>query len=150
MDAQIGFVDSIDGELAYVSFATKRECERCGACSSDAQKRAQRLLARNDAGAGVGDRVRVESSNKAMLAISFVVFALPICAAFAGLGAGALVAAATGANKAALSGILAAVFFLAAIGFAIAYDRRARRTASTVLRIVGVIAQEAALEGLPC
>lgn len=137
MEAQIGFVDSLEGELAYVSFATRGECEKCGACSGG--KGGGRLLARNDAGASVGDRVRVESSGRAMIAIAFVVFALPICALFAGLGAGSLVAAAVGANAAAVGGVGAALAFAAAVAAAIAYDRRSKKESSTVVRIVDVL-----------
>ena len=143
MDSEIGIVESTEGALAYVAFATKAECEKCGACGGSGGS----LLARNDAGASVGDRVRVESSNRAMLAVSAVMFLLPVAAIFSGIGLGELLGPAARIPSPLAAGVLAALGLAASLAFAVACDRKARRRSSTVVRIVGIFGPADGAEG---
>jgi sigma-E factor negative regulatory protein RseC len=132
LNSEIGIVESTQEGMAYVAFATKAECSRCGACGGAGG----RLLARNEAGAEIGQTVRVEASDGAMVSVALVMFALPALALFAGIGLGALAGKAFGIPLPLASALLGAAGFAAAIRFAVVYDRKSKRQSAAVMRIV--------------
>ena len=82
---QEGIVIAIDGSLARVKTSRHNDCENCGACPGNT---ALVLEAANPEGARPGQRVLVEVRETNMLKAAFVVYVLPLVAAFAGAAGG--------------------------------------------------------------
>lgn len=114
--------------------ACGHHCASCGACGDEGAAQVT-VLAENQSGAEVGDRVRVESKSSQVLGIAAAVYLLPVVCLFAGYfvasnllnwGEGAAVA---------IGVLFMAVSFIAAWGL----DRRARTDRPVQFRIVEVM-----------
>jgi sigma-E factor negative regulatory protein RseC len=86
---QEGVVIQIQGDMARVKTSRHNDCENCGACPGNS---AIVLDARNPLGAKPGQRVAIEIQEINMLKAAFIVYVLPLVAAFAGAVAGSWLA----------------------------------------------------------
>jgi sigma-E factor negative regulatory protein RseC len=86
---QEGIVIEIQGDMARVKTSRHNDCENCGACPGNS---AIVLEARNPLGAKPGQRVAVEIQEMNMLKAAFIVYVLPLIAAFAGAVTGSWLA----------------------------------------------------------
>ena len=71
-------VVSVTEKNAVVCIEKKDECSKCGMCLFPKNVNSVKLKAENKAKASVGDLVIVESSEKAMLISSLLVFLVPL------------------------------------------------------------------------
>jgi positive regulator of sigma E activity len=118
MIEETGTVKSTEGNMAIVAVARKSACEGCtsGICKPDAQT--MEIEALNQAGAGVGQKVRVTIKSALYMKSSMIVYGIPAI----GLVAGAVL------GKEVLSGIfrgtdpdiLSAICGFAAFGITLA------------------------------
>ena len=72
----------IEGNLAKVKASRHNNCENCGACPGNS---AMVLEVRNDIGAKLGQHVVFEVPEVNMLKAAFIVYILPLIAAFVGV-----------------------------------------------------------------
>ena len=79
-----GIVKAINGEMCTVAVTRKTACgEGCAHCGGCAEAGVQQCEARNVAGANIGDRVIIETSDKYVLKTAFLVYMMPILVFFA-------------------------------------------------------------------
>ncbi|MBP1765422.1 MAG: positive regulator of sigma RseC/MucC [Firmicutes bacterium] len=78
---QEGIVIETRGDMARVKTSRHNDCENCGACPGNS---AIVLDARNPLDAKIGQRVVIEIQEVNMLKAAFIVYVLPLLAAFAG------------------------------------------------------------------
>jgi sigma-E factor negative regulatory protein RseC len=90
---QEGVVLEISGKMAKVKTSRHNNCESCGACPGNS---ALVLDAKNPLGALPGQRVEFEIREAGMLKAAFIVFVLPLLAAFIGGISGGWLAAHAG------------------------------------------------------
>lgn len=91
-------VVSLDGDYAVVESRRKSACkgchknagEGCGVCGLLGGDSTVRTRALNRAGAAVGDMVTVSTETRRVLWYAFIVFLMPVAAAFAGFWLGGL------------------------------------------------------------
>lgn len=86
---QEGVVLEVNGKMAKVKSSRHNDCKNCGACPGNS---ALVLDARNTVGAKSGQRVTIEVREVNMLKAAFIVYVLPLIAAFLGAIAGGFVA----------------------------------------------------------
>ncbi|NIS63146.1 MAG: hypothetical protein GTO13_21370 [Proteobacteria bacterium] len=113
---EIGVVLKVEGELAVVKTQRSSMCEGChsgGFCKALGGDSDMEVAARNEAGAKVGDEVRVTIASKTFLTASFLVYMVPVTALILGALLGATLGPSLypGANSDLLSVILGLIFF---------------------------------------
>ena len=80
-----GFVEKQNGRMAEICLADENCGESCASCAGCTRKNARRtILAENDAGAAVGDRVILSAPGQTVAAAAFLVFFLPVALAVGG------------------------------------------------------------------
>ena len=77
---QVGYVRAIAEGLADIALGEHIECSKCGACLATMGKRRRELKAVNNIGAGVGDKVEVETAPGFTVAAAFLLYIAPIVA----------------------------------------------------------------------
>ncbi|MEJ2314402.1 MAG: SoxR reducing system RseC family protein [Nitrospirota bacterium] len=85
---EVGSVKSIQGPLATVVVAKKSACEHCTAGTCTIKGGGAEIEALNEAGAKVGQRVRVELQAYSYVKGSIMIYGLPAVALIAGAIAG--------------------------------------------------------------
>ena len=85
-----GRVFKVEGNLAWVEFASSNACAQCGAC---ARAKTGKMVneAENTIGARVGETVVVEISPATLTLFPLIAFGLPILLLFIGLAIGSLI-----------------------------------------------------------
>lgn len=82
---QVGYVVAVAGDVAEVAVGEHLECSRCGACLAMVGKKRRQIQVTNGIGAGVGDKVEVETSPFFTVGAAFLLYIFPILAG--GVGA---------------------------------------------------------------
>ncbi len=82
-----GVVIKLDGEFAVVSFRRHARCDICRACNIDRDGRGALAKVKNTLNANVGDVVKVDMKQCA-LALSSLIYVLPLALVCAGVGIG--------------------------------------------------------------
>ena len=125
---QCGVVKSIKGEFAEVEVKRSTACETCSAAHVCPSGRKDAVIrARNDAGAEVGDRVKLETPSGSVLWYAFVVFLFPLLLAIAAFFTASALTTETNALIAAGAGFVVA---FAVVFFTV--ERMARKRGGTV------------------
>ncbi len=84
---EVGVVLRVEGELAIVKTQRSSMCNGChsgGFCKAFGGDSVMEVAARNEAGARVGDEVRVTVASKTFLKASFLVYMVPVTALILG------------------------------------------------------------------
>lgn len=89
-DGHVGTVVALEGNLAVVRFQRSSMCAHCGTCLT-AGEHEMEIRVPNDAGAAVGDRVRVELRGGQVAGASVIAYLVPLAALLLGVIAGSLV-----------------------------------------------------------
>ncbi len=89
-DGHVGTVVALEGNLAVVRFQRSSMCAHCGACLTGGEHEME-IRVPNDAGAAVGDRVRVELRGGQVAGASVIAYLVPLAALLLGVIAGSLV-----------------------------------------------------------
>lgn len=127
MNKQEGIVVAIADEMmAKVKMSRHNDCESCGACPGN---NAIILEVRNPIQAQPGQRVEVEVRSDDMLLAAFIVFLLPLAAAFAGTWGGQYLAERLGYDVLVMQVSGGGIAFLLAIAYIRYFDRAARSAA---------------------
>jgi sigma-E factor negative regulatory protein RseC len=79
-----GYVVSLREKVAEVVLGGHAECKHCGACLAALDEKRRTLPASNEIGARVGQKVEVEIAPGRAVTAAFVLFILPLVAAFVG------------------------------------------------------------------
>ena len=126
---QCGRVKKIKGRFAEVEVTRSSACESCSAAHVCPSGRKDAVVrARNDAGAAVGDRVKLETPSGSVLKYAFAVFLFPLILAAAAFFAVSSFAGETAAVVSAAGGLVlafAVVFFT--------LERSARKRGSVIV-----------------
>lgn len=78
---EIAFVKSVEGDTCICVVKRKSACgENCASCKAACSNREHTFVAKNIAGAKVGDTVVIEMGTKKVLASAFLVYILPLAA----------------------------------------------------------------------
>ncbi len=145
---QYGLVIENKGETALVSLQRHLACESCGRCGilSGSNKRDITVEALNPIKAEAGRRVTLESDDRQVLFISFMLYLVPLAALVAGIVIFLSIAGKLGLEKnqellaaAAGLGLMAVVFFLIRL-----WDRRIKDDPRYKPVITGLIEEEPA------
>jgi len=120
---QEGIVIETRGDMARVKTSRHNDCENCGACPGNS---AIVLDARNPLDAKIGQRVVIEIQEVNMLKAAFIVYVLPLLAAFAGVMTGGWLAARTGYEATWFQVVGGFIFFAFAIFYIKVFDRASR------------------------
>ena len=88
--AHSGTVVALEDGMAVVRFERSSMCAHCGACLT-AGEHEMEIRVPNDAGAAVGDRVRVELRGGQVAGASVIAYLVPLAALLLGVIAGSLV-----------------------------------------------------------
>jgi sigma-E factor negative regulatory protein RseC len=107
---QVGYVVVVKGEVAEVAVGEHLECHRCGACLATIGKKRKEVRVANGIGAGVGDKVEVETAPGFIVAAAFLIYIAPIIAGIIGGLAGYHLLPAAGLGQTPGAVIMAAVF----------------------------------------
>ena len=134
-DIQTGFIMNLDGDLAKVRVAPNAECDNCGACDIKHME----ILAYNAVNASPGQKVKFTMANDGMVKISFMIFAMPLLAVFAGLYSGSVISSLFSLNQAALMTAGVALFLGTAIAIIYYYDKKYKLNKSNFPQIIEVI-----------
>ncbi|QNL45606.1 SoxR reducing system RseC family protein [Oscillibacter hominis] len=122
-------IDSTHAQIAVPrKSACGHDCEECAGCGVSGM--VVRAVARNLIGAGVGDKVVVQSSTKKTLRIALLVYMLPLVLFLAGYFASEALGA-----EALRYAVAIAAFFLGVLP-AVLYDRRVRKSGELTFEIV--------------
>jgi positive regulator of sigma E activity len=135
---EYGSVVSVNDDAAVVEMGMHGACKKCGLCQTSSGGKTVLLLARNAAGAAVGDAVEVEISPGRVLAAAFVVYLIPVVMTVIGFAVGS--ALSDGSEESALPIVLAVVFLVASFLGVWLYDARVRksdRRDAAVRRVLG-------------
>lgn len=145
---QYGLVIENRGETALVSLQRHLACESCGRCGilSGSNKRDITVEALNPIKAEAGRRVTLESDDRQVLFISFMLYLVPLGALVAGIVIWLSIAGTLGLEKnqellaaAAGLGLMVVVFFLIRL-----WDRRVKDDPRYKPVITGLIEEESA------
>jgi len=131
-----GVVLEVVGNIAKVRTSRHNDCANCGACPGNS---AMVLEVRNDLGAKTGQRVMVEVRQDSMLKAAFIVYLLPLVAAFIGVMAGMVFAERLGDYDSWFQiggGCIAILLSLAYIKY---FDYHARTNATTQPVIIRIL-----------
>jgi len=120
---QEGIVIETRGDMARVKTSRHNDCENCGACPGNS---AIVLDARNPLDAKIGQRVVIEIQEVNMLKAAFIVYVLPLLAAFAGAMTGGWLAAKTGYEATWFQLVGGFIFFAFAVFYIKVFDRASR------------------------
>ncbi|UOO37277.1 SoxR reducing system RseC family protein [Oscillospiraceae bacterium CM] len=136
MKTSVGIVIETDGKTATVKAGRHTECESCGACSGN---NAPLVTVRNPVGAHIGQRVEFEVQEESSLKGAFLIFVLPLAAAFLGVWLGGLAAVALGWKM--LIGNIAggAVLFFASIVAIRVSEKKISRSLSSLPAILKIV-----------
>lgn len=99
---RVGTIVEVKGESAVVSLRRHLSCESCGRCGgilSSADRREHRVEVRNQIDARVGDQVIIETDDRRMIFISFMVYIVPLAALVAGILGWSFLAGRTGLEE---------------------------------------------------
>ena len=138
-----GMVTAIEGEYALVKIVRTSSCAHCpsaGSCHIESD-RDLLVKAKNNAGAAIGQRVRLFVSPGSILAASFLLYVVPLFGLVLGSIAGKVLLAhvwpnlssellAAGTGLAAMAGTFAGIRF---------YDRHRRSKESFIPKIIQVL-----------
>jgi len=138
-----GMVTAIEGEYAMVKVIRTSSCAHCpsaGSCHIESDREIL-VKAKNNAGARVGQRVRLFVAPGSILAASFLLYVIPLFGLILGAVAGKLFLAhvwprlssellAAGAGLVAMAGTFAGIRF---------YDRHCRSKESFIPKIIQVL-----------
>ena len=133
---QEGIVIELRGEMARVKTSRHNDCEDCGACPGNS---AIVLDACNPVCAKVGQRVVIEIQEINMLKAAFVVYMLPLIAAFAGVISGDWLAYRMGQESNWFQVAGGFIFFAIAIFYIKVFDRASHSNVEmqpTIIRII--------------
>lgn len=127
---QYGLVTEDRGETAVVALQRHLTCENCGRCGilSGSNRREMTVEALNPIRAGTGRRVRLETDDRRVLFISFMLYLVPLAALLCGIFAWLALAArldlagSQDLSAVAFGFVIMALFFV----FIRAWDRRAK------------------------
>ncbi len=133
---QEGIVIEIRDDMARVKTSRHNDCENCGACPGNS---AIVLDALNPVGAKIGQRVVIEIQAVNMLKAAFIVYVLPLLAAFAGVLAGGWIAFKMGHESTWFQVAGGFVFFAFAIFYIKVFDRSSRSDAAMQPVIVRIL-----------
>ena len=133
---QEGIVIELRGEMARVKTSRHNDCENCGACPGNS---AIVLDALNPVGAKTGQRVVIEIQEVNMLKAAFIVYVLPLLAAFAGAVAGGWLAARVGYEPTWFQVAGGLIFFAVAIFYIKVFDRSSHSDVAMQPVIIRVI-----------
>jgi len=142
---EIGCVASIEGDAAVVAMTRSSNCEHCGLCLMAREGRDFLLLARNAAGASLGDTVEVEVKAGRVVAAAFAVYMIPVLATIGGFFLGNAIAEGSPRSQLPI-GLAIAALVVSFVGVWL-YDlrlRRAERRQAIVTRVLS--AEEAEQE----
>lgn len=144
---ETGYVIRVDGPHAVVSVARKSACSHCtaGVCHEGGGQ-GMEIEAFNEAGAKVGERVRVNMREDAFVSGSLVLYGVPALALVAGavIGKEFLSGRFPGVDPQGITAAAAFAGLALGIGIAWAVDRLMRRGQGASPRLVAVV--EAVLE----
>lgn len=126
-----GTVIALEGGTARVRLSRREACGGCRACAALGPG-AMVIGARNLAGAGVGERVRLEITGPDPLRAAFLVYGVPLLGLVAGCIAGT---ALTGSETAGLGIGIAALACI--YGVLHRYDRRVTRSGKATATVIG-------------
>lgn len=104
-----GLVRTVAGQVASVETVQKEACAHCsakGACQAMGGESTRLVVALNQAGAQVGDRVVLAAARRAVLGTGFLVYMLPVFALLAGAAVGKANAASWGLDPTAAAAAL--------------------------------------------
>lgn len=139
---EIGCVVSVKDDAAVVSMPMSPECRKCGVCLAAGDGRDVLVLAKNAAGAGVGDAVEIEIEAGKAVAAAFVIYMIPVFMTIAGFIVGNAITG--GAEDANLPIALAVVFLVASFVGVWLYDVRLRRTQRHTAVVTRVVSEDEA------
>ena len=84
---EIGQVVALTGERAVIEVQRASACgENCAHCMGGCIPTRHRAMVNNPVGAMVGDRVKIEAKDKAIIRSAFLVYIVPILVSFAAYG----------------------------------------------------------------
>ncbi len=108
----------IEADREWVTIRVQRSlaCQGCNACEFSTANNMMEGRARNVAGAEVGDCVRVEFDTRSVLAVSALIYVLPIVTMFGGYGLGSLTGSRSGAVVVAMLGLAAGMYLVKLLG----------------------------------
>lgn len=95
MKTEQGLVIEVSDDIAKIKAGRHNDCKNCGACPGD---NSIVITANNKVGAKPGQRVLFEMKEGNALTATFIVFVLPLIAAFAGAGLGMVIGKYFGGN----------------------------------------------------
>ena len=134
---EVGSVVSVNDDAAVVAMRMSGACKKCGLCMSSSDGKDVLLLARNEAGAKIGDSVEIEISSGRVLMAAFVVYLVPVVMTVVGFLVGSAVSG--GSEESGLPIVLAVVFLVVSFLAVWLYDLRVRkgeRREATVTRVL--------------
>ncbi len=79
-----GIVIEIDGQYSKIKLLRHTACGSCGACHLGDDQKDIKMVAKNDAGASVGDTVEVTMATDGVLGAAFIMYMIPLAALFIG------------------------------------------------------------------
>jgi sigma-E factor negative regulatory protein RseC len=129
-----GTIISIENEFATVKIHRGEECESCHLCDSFGSNE-MKLVALNEAEAGIGDIVDIKVEPGKVIKHSFLIFILPIIAMIFGYWIGVTLVPEPGGEK---SGIVGAFIALLLVFMIIRlYNRHYSRNEKCAAKIIG-------------
>lgn len=136
MKTEQGLVIEVVGKTARIQVGRHNDCTSCGACPSS-----QHIIitANNDIGAKVGQRVTFEQKEVNILQGAFMVFAMPIIAAFIGAILGKFIGESCGYDLTYATVVGGSVLFLLSLAGVKLFDRAVGRDQSTKPVIVSIL-----------
>ena len=78
----LGYVVNVDMDKAEVLLGEHLACKRCGGCMAAMGEKQRRLLAANDIGARIGQKVEIETPPGYAVSAAFLLFIFPLMVAF--------------------------------------------------------------------
>lgn len=135
---ELGYVTATRGSVADVRITRTTACATCGKCHGFDENQQLVIKARNSAGAGVGDAVRIEMEGVSVLQAAAVVYGLPLLAVLVGFFAGSAIHTPSGGD---LTGWLGGAGFVLALVYVGWYDRRLRAAGKGQPVIVEVVGE---------
>ncbi len=134
---EVGRVASVNDDGAVVAMQESGSCNKCGLCMASSDGKEVLLLARNEAGAGVGDTVEVEISAGRVLVAAFSLYMLPVLMTILGFVVGSAIS--DGSEESVLPIALAVAFLVVSFVAVWLFDLKVRKTErihGTVLRVL--------------
>jgi len=136
MKTEQGLVIEVVDKTARIQVGRHSDCTSCGACPSSQHII---IMANNDLGAAVGQRVTFEQKEVNILQGAFMVFAMPIIAAFIGAVLGRFIGESYGYDLTYATIIGGSVLFLISLAGVKIFDRAVAKDQSTKPVIVSIL-----------